>query len=198
MATPRRFVPLLAAAACLLGALLACKLPGGSRDAPAGGSASPPLAPDGPAPDLGTASGITVHADRIDCAVGKGSVRVTEAHNAEGMGSSVIVFEIEEKIVKILRRTELGPPTVTTGFYFANDALVLAETRITDQLAGSPVPAPDRRYYAAGRLLHRAGKPASDTDPDTKRTSEDHVVAQALLAGARERLPGVRLPEGVW
>ncbi|HOU91825.1 MAG TPA: hypothetical protein PLU22_12310 [Polyangiaceae bacterium] len=197
MRLPRLAHP-LGAGVSLLGVLLACKLPGGSPAGAGEDATATSPASTGAVPELATVPGITAHADRLDCAVGKGTVRVTEAHNTEGMGSSVIIFEIDDRIVKIVRRTELAPPTVITAFYFVDGALVLADTRIRDTIDGAPLPAPDRRYYAAGNLLGREGRPASDGDPDAERAREDHVVAQALLAGARERLPDVRLPAGVW
>lgn len=184
--------------ALLLGALLACKLPGTETDKDGSAWPSASEAPAVEASALTTVADITAYAEKLDCAVGKGTVRVTEVHNSTGMGSSVIVFELEGRIVKIVRRTELGPPTLLTAFYFAGDALVLTETRHTDLLVDSPRVAPDRRYYAADKLLGRTGKPASDAETDAERAAADHAVARVLLDGARERLPALRLPEGVW
>ena len=176
-------------------ALLACKLP--NRD-------DKPPPHEGPASFQGTETarldtteGILVHARQLDQRVGSGSMRTSECHNENGMGSVVVAHEVDGKIVKIVRRTELAPPTISTAFYFDGDDLVLARTNVTDLLEG-PAPAPDHRFYRSGRLLKRTGKAPDDTEPDTSQAREDLAVARTLLAGIRERSGDIRLPAGVW
>ncbi len=174
-------------------ALLGCKLPSPDTNRPSDES----TAQEDEATNSKTPDGILDQASRIDARVGAGSMRTAECHNENGMGSMVVAHELEGRIVKIVRRTELAPPTISTAYYFDGDTLILVRTRLSDLIEGDP-PEADLRFYRSGKLVRRLGKPADDSEPDAKRASEDLAVARALMAGMRERTADIRLPPGAW